>query len=216
MIVLASQSPYRAAILREAGVRFVTLPPAGVDESDVSGADPGWVAWERSRVKAGAVFRDTRLSSLARESASTADPLYVLASDQVLAIGDMQLSKVDTVDAARDVLTQLQGQTHWLHTAYVLFLVHRDRPGAGRLVGGRVVSLPMTMRSLSPGEVAAYLATGEWRGSVGCYKFEGQGRSLFSAPPDDDSARMAIVGLPWLSVAEDLVRLAGACVDRSK
>jgi septum formation protein len=60
------------------------------------------------------------------------------------------------------------------------------------------------MRPLTPAELDAYIATGEWRGSVGCYQFENRGAHLFESVNADHSA---IVGLPLQLLLRELRRL---------
>jgi septum formation protein len=51
----------------------------------------------------------------------------------------------------------------------------------------------MTMRKLTSGEIDRYLATGEWRGVVGCYQAEKIGIQLFESIGGDTTA---VVGMP--------------------
>src|SRR5690606_9894419 len=63
----------------------------------------------------------------------------------------------------------------------------------GRVLVAEVIDVPMRMRALTEAEIDAYVATGEWQGSVGCYQYEHRGAHLFDGPGADQST---IVGLP--------------------
>jgi septum formation protein len=60
------------------------------------------------------------------------------------------------------------------------------------------------MRPLGDAAIEAYLATGEWQGSVGCYQYEHRGVQLFEGVRGDQSA---IVGLPLQELCAALRRL---------
>jgi septum formation protein len=104
---------------------------------------------------------------------------------------------------AREHLQSLAGRTHVLHSAVALALAPAGG-GAPSLLEEFVVDIAMPMRALTPTQLDAYLATEEWRGSVGCYKFEGRGALLFEPLTADQSA---IIGLPLTPLFAALRRL---------
>lgn len=183
-IILASASPFRQAMLRNAGVDFRSVP-ATLDERAVeaplvdSGATPEEVALVLAEAKA--------------VNVSERNPgAFVLGSDQTLSLDDEVLHKVQTMEEARRRLLTLSGKTHHLNTAAVL-----ARDG---VVLWRDVSLArMTMRKLDPAFIGRHLAkVGEKAlSSVGAYQIEGEGIQLFKSIEGD---YFSIVGLPLLPV----------------
>ncbi len=181
MIVLASKSASRAAILRGAGVAFETVG-SGVDEDAVKaelqakGARPREVAADLAERKALAV--------------SAARAGLVVGADQTLELDGVLHDKVDTCAEARSRLAALRGRTHSLHSAVA---AAED----GRIVWQRLESPSLTMRAFSDTWLDGYLARGgaDLLGSVGCYLLEGEGVQLFEAIEGD---YFAILGLPLL------------------
>jgi septum formation protein len=179
-LILASQSPARQMLLKNAGIPFEAIP-ADIDER--------------------AVQRDSGLSAsgeiaklLAREKAlwvSSRNPgRCVVGADQTLALGDRLFSKPAARPAAAEQLQLLAGKRHELHSA---FAVARD----GKILLVDVSIAGMTMRPLGKSEIEAYLdQAGEAvTTSVGAYQLEGSGVHLFERIEGD---HFTILGLPLL------------------
>ena len=181
-IILASGSPHRRMLLRNAGLEFTAQAP-DIDERAVeaalagSGAAPEDVAAVLAEAKAVAV------------SERHPDAL-VIGSDQTLSLGDELLHKVIDMEAARRQLLHLSGKTHQLSSAVVL-------AGQGNALWRHTAVAHMTMRKLDPAAVGRYLSdVGDAvLGSVGCYQIEGEGVRLFEKIEGDF---FTIVGLPLL------------------
>lgn len=171
-LILASTSPFRAQILTSAGILFDAVAPE-VDEKSIIGDTPAGTAKARAEAKA-------------LDVAGKYPQAVVIGADQVLSLGDRLLSKAGDINEARRRLLDLSGQTHVLHSGFAL--AH-----AGRILASDVVDVPMEMRRLSAGEIDRYLATGEWRGAVGCYQAENRGIQLFARIGGNTTA---VVGLP--------------------
>ena len=185
VVILASKSAARRAVLTGAGVPFETAV-AGVDE-DVAkvellakGASPKDVAEALAEQKA------VRISA--------ARPGLVVGADQTLEFDGGLYDKVDTVAAARERLKLLRGKPHQLHSAVV---VARD----GAPIWRETVSATLVMRDFSDAFLEAYLTDeGEAAlGSVGCYRLEGLGAQLFA---DIEGDYFTILGLPLLGLLE--------------
>jgi septum formation protein len=149
-LILASASPRRQELLREAGYAF-EVHPADVDESDhPPGLEPAALATYLADRKAEAV-------------AARFPDAVVLAADTVVALGASALGKPDNAKHARAMLASLAGTNHSVVTAVTVL---------GRARGVReqaVVTSSVYMRPLTPAEIDAYVATGQWQGKAGGY-----------------------------------------------
>jgi septum formation protein len=178
MLILASTSPTRKALLLNAGIAFEAVA-SGVNERELEAANlvergsPEKVALKLAEAKALAVPGEA-----------------VVGADQVLELDGVILHKAGSIAEARDRLDALRGKPHRLHTAVALAL-------AGVLVWSFVDTSILTMRSFSAAERDAVLAVeGETvLGSAGAYRIEGPSLTLFERIEGD---HFAILGLPLL------------------
>ena len=189
-IILASKSPFRAALLKNAGVAFAT-EAARIDERTVeaplygSGVTPEDVALILAEAKA-------------LDVSERHPDAVVIGCDQTLSLGDEVLHKPADIEAARRQLLKLSGKTHHLNSAVVLA---RD----GKTLWRHVSVARMTVRVLDPRFVGRHLArVGDVAlQSVGAYQFEGEGIQLFEKVDGD---YFTIVGLPLLPLLAELRR----------
>lgn len=157
-VLLASTSPRRAALLREAGLTFRQVDPGlsdaheeGLAEAALAlGCDPPGVARRLALAKL--------LAALGREAPGGP----ALAADTFLVHDERLLGKAPDEAAARDTLQRLRGQRH-----DVLSGVAVRGPG-GELRTGTCRS-QVAFTSFSPPALEAFLATGLWRGKAGAY-----------------------------------------------
>ena len=191
-IILASKSAARAAMLSAAAVTFEAVG-SGVDEDAVKagllaeGAPPRDVADILAELKA------TRVSS--RRAG------LVIGSDSTIELDGALIDKSESLDEARARLLSFRGRTHLLHSAVV---VARD----GQPIWREVKTAKMTVRDFTDAWLDGYLAReGEaLLGSVGCYRFEGEGVQLFERADGD---YFTILGMPLIGLL-DLLRKHGA------
>lgn len=182
MLILASQSPARKALLSGARVAF-DVRPSHIDERRI----------ETEAVARGADAMDVA-ALLARHKALMVAGLsptsIVIGADQTLALGDELLHKPETMDAAATQLSYLKGKTHRLHAGVVL--VQGDK-----VLWEHVQTAELTMRDFSDAERDEVLALeGEdVLSSVGGYRLEGPSVRLFEAITGD---YFTILGLPLL------------------
>jgi septum formation protein len=190
-LILASSSKSRAKLLEAAGLAFIIEPP-GLDESAMREAvggehalAPHDVAEVLARAKAEAV------SDIAPEA-------YVIGGDQVLAFGDVIMSKSESMEAARRQLLNLRGKTHTLHTAVAVAT-------NGETIWAETTMATLTMRKLSPEFIGRYLAAAgeEVLSSVGAYQIESLGIELFEKIDGD---YFSILGLPLIPLLDTLRR----------
>lgn len=182
VLILASASKARRAVLEGAGLRFETRI-AGVDEAAIKEAAQaeGIPAHD-----AALMLADAKAERVAR----SAPDALVIGADQLLVCDGAWFDKPADMAAARTHLQRLRARQHELVTALVC---HRG----GQRIWQHVAKPRLTMRDFSEAFLEAYLAAeGEaLLSSVGAYRLEGQGAQLFEAIEGDQPA---ILGLPLL------------------
>jgi septum formation protein len=151
-LILASASPRRQSLLREAGFDFL-VAPADLDESALS-----------ARVN---LSPDDLPAYLARAKAEAVAPKFpadvVLAADTIVALDKYILGKPADVEDARRILSLLSGTTHRVITG--LAIVCSDPPTCF----SETVSSTVRMRALTHADIDSYVATGDWQGKAGAY-----------------------------------------------
>ncbi len=189
-IILASASPARQAIAKNAGLVF-QVQPAGIDER----------AAEEPLLKSGAGIGDLA-QALAMVKASHVSAQHpadlVIGADQTLEFGGERLTKPADMAAARRQLLQLAGKSHRLHSALACC---RD----GAVVWQHAESATLTMRPLTPQQIGRYLARAGDAAltSVGAYQIEGPGIQLFERIEGDFFAILGLPLLPLLAFLRD-------------
>lgn len=174
MIVLASQSPRRIELMREAGFD-VLIVPAAIDETPRPDEDPIALVERLARAKAHTV-------ATARKQVDET----VIAADTVVVLDGQPLGKpTDKADAAR-MLHALSGKTHQVATGVCI-----ER---GTSIDSFVDITRVTFHHLSDDEIASYIATGEPLDKAGAYGIQGRyGRMLVRSIHGDF---YNVVGLP--------------------
>jgi septum formation protein len=184
-LILASGSPRRRDLLREAGYEMF-VAPADIDEERApANLLPSELARHLAFSKAAAVaprFPDD----------------YVLGADTVVAFGDTAMSKPADEPEARRMLTLLAGTTHIVITGVALLCE------ALQFERTRVVMSAVRMRNLSSKEIEDYLRTGEWKGKAGAYGI--QDRDPFVTNMAGSLSN--IVGLP-MEATREMLEAAG-------
>lgn len=187
-LVLASTSPFRRAILENAGLTFEAV-----------GADIDERAADKPLLETGADAED--VASLLAEakaldvSARRAGAL-VIGGDQTLSMNGEIFHKAANFDEARRRLIAMAGKTHQLNSALCLV---RD----GQTLWRHMTVVNMKMRNYSPAFVGRYLAqAGETvLKSVGIYQIEGIGIQLLEQMDGD---YFSVIGLPLLPLLDQL------------
>ena len=177
-LLLASTSPQRQAILEQLGIPFEVAPPR-YEEDDPPEADATELVREHARGKA---------CSLVEEALGRP----VLGVDTAVVLGGRIFGKPADARAAERMLAVLSGRTHAVVSGLCLWTPEWEVVDA--------VATLVTFRALTPRDLAAYVAAGEWEGRAGGYAIQGRGAALVDRVEGD---YLNVVGLP----AALLVRL---------
>ena len=180
-LLLASTSPRRRAILEQLGIPFDVVAPR-YEEQPAQGVDAVDLVRMHAREKAQSV-------------AGEAGDRPVLGVDTDVVLDGRIYGKPTNATDAEVMLEELSGETHLVVSGLALITP------AWEIVEHE--STRVTFRTLTPRDLAAYVATGEWEGRAGAYAIQGRGAALVRRIEGD---YLNVVGLP----AALLVRLLAA------
>jgi septum formation protein len=191
-LVLASASPRRLALLRQAGVAPDAVVPAELDEAPRPRELPVDYVRRMAREKAAVVATEHTDS-------------FLLAADTVVALGRRILPKAEDAATARDCLRRLSGRRHRVLGAVVVVA-----PGGRR--AERLVATTVSFKRLTAAEIAAYVASEEWRGKAGGYAIQGRAAAFI---PRINGSYPNVVGLPLVEALALLTGLGYAVPGRA-
>jgi septum formation protein len=187
-LVLASASPRRAEVLRDAGYAFEVMP-ARVDEMRRADETPEAYVRRLAEQKARAVLD------------SLTGMVTVIGADTVVVLAGEMLGKPQSADDARRMLRGLSGQTHEVLTGLAVLRVPADerRKGPRRTEQLRVVSesTRVTFAALSEREIEEYIASGETFDKAGAYAIQGRAGRFITRI---EGCYFNVVGLPLARV----------------
>jgi septum formation protein len=187
-LILASNSPRRKDLLRQAGYRFIVRPPP-IDDSGVARpVSSGAYVESLAYLKARATIDAHRLSSG-----------LVVAADTAVDLDGRLVGKPADEEDARRILTALAGSTHRVLTGLCLVDLDADR----RLLAHDITRV--RMRPMTPGEIADYVAGGEALGKAGAYAIQETGDRYVE---EIEGSFTNVVGLP-MDLLERLIKAAG-------
>jgi len=156
MLILASASPRRQELLRNAGIGFL-IHPANIPEVPLANEKAQIFAERMAREKALAVFQ------------SHGNNVALGADTVVLVNGEILGKPSDQQDAAR-MLRLLSGETHTVITGVCL----AGTDNYGKLFEDtRSETTQVTVADLSEGDIASYVSSGEPMDKAGGYAIQG-------------------------------------------
>jgi septum formation protein len=158
-LILASASPRRAEILRNAGIEF-EMRSAGMDESPLGNELPGDYVRRLALAKA---------LSIAEYNGDHAGGALILGADTIVVVGGEILGKPSSPDDARRMLRRLSGNIHEVHTGLALL----RNPGWKQCVIEEITRVHFA--ALTDQEIEEYIATGEPFDKAGAYAIQGVG-----------------------------------------
>lgn len=181
-VYLASQSPRRAELLTQLGVRFELLLPSAEEDTEsielaIKNEAPKSYVQRVTGLKLDAAL--LRLKHRGLPSAP------VLCADTTVALGRSIYAKPQHASDARRMLGELSGKTHRVFTALA---IGSARKRVAALSDNRVTFVP-----LSAAQIKAYVDTGDCMGKAGAYGIQGRAAAHISHISGSYSG---IMGLP--------------------
>ena len=176
-LILASSSPRRAEILRQAGIAF-EICAAEIDETVL----PGETALEMV-----ARLAEAKARAIAAQMDARIRECIIVGADTTVELDGEILGKPRDSAHAREMLARLSGRTH--HVLTGIFLLRLP----GNATRAAVEKTAVTFAPLSEKEIDAYVASGEPLGKAGAYAIQGlAGRFI----PRIEGCYFNVVGLP--------------------
>jgi septum formation protein len=194
-LVLASTSPARLTLLRNAGIDPITIAP-GVDEDAVTARaeQMGLIAGTHDMV---------HLLAKAKAEAVVSRPDargLIIGCDSSLEFEGESLGKPHEAEVARERWRRIRGKSGVLHSGHWLIDNREPQPGKLPPATGATGSTIVHFANLSDAEIDAYVATGEPLKVAGAFTIDGLGGAFISAIEGDPHT---VVGLS-LPILRDL------------
>jgi septum formation protein len=186
LLILASESPRRKALLKDLGLRL-KIVPAEVREIPRPKEAPLLFSQRMAEEKVDII------SSLYPEQ-------WVLGADTVVVLGEKMLGKPNDSQEAKKFLHLLSGETHQVITGFCL----KNRALNRSLI--KSVSTRVHFKSLSREEIDWYVQTGEPLDKAGAYAIQGKGAFCVKKI---SGSYTNVVGLPVTEVLAVLEKVAG-------
>lgn len=214
-LILASHSPRRSALLKQAGYAFSILP-ADIKEEEIikdlriGKTSPAAAAEALSKAKAGAIQK--LLMKKAAEGEVLSDSARflttkVLAADTLVALDDEIFGKPKNRKDAFRMLSSLSGTCHQVHTGFTVITL--EEKSCGSLVEMYAVSSSVSTEVefylMTEDDINWYLDTGEPMDKAGSYGIQGLGARFIRRIRGDYNN---VVGLPLAEVCRAFQRQA--------
>ena len=194
-IILASQSPRRVELLRQIGIACLVMP-ADIDETALPDEPPSDYVLRLAAQKAQAI-----VNKLANQDSPgfnlTSHNLPILAADTTVALGLQILGKPEHDADAFNMLKQLSGSTHQVHTA--IAVAHKGR------LETAINSTQVEMMPLSDAMISEYIASGEHKDKAGSYAIQGLAGCWIKKIT---GSYTGVMGLPLYDTAQLLGKMA--------
>ena len=179
MLILASASPRRQELLRNAGIAF-HVHASDVEEGCRNGESATNCALRLAQEKAVSVSRSFRHD-------------VVLGADTLVVVDGMILGKPNAAPEAAQMLRLLSGRSHEVVTGVCLVGPLNGERATDRVVKTSSESTRVSMTELSERDIADYVATGEPMDKAGAYAIQGIAARWIPRIEGDYSN---VVGLP--------------------
>lgn len=182
-LILASKSPRRRYLLKQAGLSFEVIP-SQLDESTIAMSSPETYVKTLAEKKAADISRQYPMS-------------WVIGADTIVHIDGEILGKPVSKKDARQMIARLSGQTHQVYTGFAV------RCEARHAFFADTVKTDVQFKNLTKNEIEWYIQTDEPFDKAGAYAIQGLGTFLVK---QIQGSYTNVVGLPVCEVIEILIR----------
>ena len=187
-LILASSSPRRRYLLRLIRLKHMVAEP-DLREEEHADDDPVRHVLGLSRLKALSV------KDRAKDG-------YVLGADTIVVLDGEILEKPGDEAEARGMLARLAGRMHDVYTGLALIDAATGKEAGGYEKSG------VRIREMTPGEIDAYVATGEPMDKAGSYGIQGYGAAIVERV---EGCYFNVVGLPVVRLLKLIRELDSIC-----
>ncbi|MBU0986830.1 MAG: septum formation inhibitor Maf [Proteobacteria bacterium] len=182
-MILASKSPRRRYLLKQAGLSFVVIP-SNIDEKSIEITSPETYVRILSEAKANDV-------------AQKYPEKWVIGADTIVLKDGAILGKPGSQPEARTMLKRLSGQVHQVLTGYAICCKARQR------CFSETIKTDVLFKNLTDEEIEWYIHTQEPFDKAGAYAIQGLGTFLVKSI---QGSYTNVVGLPVCEVIEFLIQ----------
>ena len=193
-MILASRSPRRIELMREAGYDIRVIP-ADIDEKPFDGEAPLTLVERLARAKGAAVGAE-HAGAAAR----------TVAADNNVTFDGKILGKPANEDEARAMLRELSGRTHQAATGVCIVKAGDTAASHAAESLSFVDVTDVTFYELTDGQIKHYVASGEPMDKAGAYGIQGTGGRMLVHDISGDFYN--VVGLPIARVARAIQKLS--------
>lgn len=169
-LVLASASPRRREILKEAGYKFDVIPSDATEEASYK--RPAYYAQELAALKANDVAKRILDTETPYENGKyTKGEVIIIGADTIVSLLDNILGKPKDRDDAFRMLQALAGRRHYVYTGVALI-----RAVDGKIVNRRslYIRAGVVVAGLTDQEINDYIDTDECMDKAGSYAIQGK------------------------------------------
>lgn len=169
-LVLASGSPRRKELLKEAGYKFDIIPSDATEEATYK--RPAYYVQELAALKAKDVANMILSQEVLYEKGKyTKGEVIILGADTVVSLLDNIMGKPKNDKDAYNMLKALSGKRHYVYTGVSLI-----RAVDGKITNRRTIYVrtSVLVAELTDQEINTYIATGEPADKAGAYAIQGK------------------------------------------
>jgi septum formation protein len=182
-LILASKSPRRRYLLKQAGIEFSVIP-SEFDEGSVELSPP-------------VTYVKCLAESKARDISQKYPDSWIIGADTIVLIGDTILGKPASADEACTMLKRLSGKIHRVITGYCICNTSKG------CFFSETVTTQVHFKELTQSEIDWYIKSGEPFDKAGAYAIQGLGTFLVKRI---NGSYTSVVGLPVCEVLEFLIK----------
>ncbi|MCR4742654.1 MAG: Maf family protein [Treponema sp.] len=176
-IILASSSPRRQEILKSLRIPYRVIIP-NIDETLSN-------IIEKEQIPE--LFAREKVSAIIHFLPAEQEIPWILGADTLIFLDDQVIGKPQSQDEAFEILKKLQGRSHIVETAIVLY------NGKTKETSSKINKTKVTFSPMTDEEIQWYVETGEWHGAAGGYRIQGMASCFVK---NIEGSYSCVVGLP--------------------